>query len=254
MSYWTPRLDINKRNIGSLNINSPNINRRGAGICALAACMFWAGQGLAQTPAAQGIDITVQRNEDGNWKPVSPGFVFSKGDQLRFQVKANFDGYLYVMNYGTSGQYTSLFPRQETGTDNRIKAGTDYSVPATGAFFRVDGPPGYDAVYWVMSPIPLGDGNARPYLPLPPPGSSPPQQTLQPRCDDSILQARGLCVDSAAGPKNIAPDEKLPGNLGSISREQSRDIVIVSQSQSTLVSSPERIEGPVVYKFLVAHR
>lgn len=243
MSYWMPRL----------NTNNVNMNRR-SGIGVLAVGLCWAGLGLAQTPPAQAIDITVQRNEGGTWKPVPPGFVFSKGDRLRFQVRTNFDGYLYVMNYGTSGQYTNLFPREETGTDNRIKAGADYFVPSTGAFFRVDGPPGYDAVYWVMSPIALGNASLKPYVPLPPPPANPPPQTLKPRCDDSLLQARGLCIDSSAGPKNIAPDEKLPGNLDSISRAQSRDIVIFSQSQSTSVSSPEQLQGPVLYKFLVAHQ
>lgn len=213
-----------------------------------------AGPGFAQTAQTQRIDITVERQDGASWKAVPAGFVFPKGDHLRFRVRANFDGFLYVMNYGTSGQYSNLFPREETGTDNRIKSGTDYFVPATGASFRIDGPAGFDIVYWVMSPISLGNGAEHPYVPLPPPPSNPLPQNLKPRCDDVILHARGLCIDSSAGPKNISPDEKLPGNLSAIPRAQSRDLVIFNQSQGTSVSSPERMDGPVLYKFLIAHQ
>jgi len=213
-------------------------------------------QGGAAQKAAQKIDITVERNDGHAWTAVPPGFVFKKGDHLRFQFRANFDGYLYVMNYGTSGQYTSLFPREETGTENRVKGGANYSVPATGASFKIDGPPGFDAVYWVMSPLPLGNphSSSGSYVPLPPPppgGGAP--QNMKPRCDDTMLHARGLCIDSSAGPKTISPDEKLPENLSGFSRAQSRDIVILNQQQGTSIASPTPIDGPVLYKFLVAH-
>lgn len=219
----------------------------------LAAAMCWAVSGMAQTPS-QRIEITMERSDAGAWKAVPPGFVFQKGDHIRFRVHTNFDGYLYVMNYGTSGQYSNLFPREETGTDNRIKSGAEYFVPATGASFRIDGPAGFDVVYWVMSPVELGSGTAKPYVPLPPPPSRPVPQNLKPRCDDTILHARGLCIDSSAGPKNITPDEKLPGNLSSIPRAQSRDLVIFSETQATSISAAERMDGPVLYKFLVAHQ
>lgn len=211
-------------------------------------------RGFAEQPAGtQSIDITMERNEAGTWKAVPAGFVFHTDDHLRFRVRANFDGYLYVMNYGTSGQYANLFPREETGTDNRIKSGVEYYVPATGASFRIAGPPGFDVVYWVMSPLELGNG-APHYVPLPPPPANPVPQNLKPRCDDTILHARGLCIDSSAGPKSITPDEKLPENLSGIPRAQSRDIVIFNQTQGTSVSTPQPMNGPVLYKFLVAHQ
>ena len=252
VSCWTRRSNID-RAPARLPYGRPE---RASGSLAggLAALLCLAGHGIAQAPPAQRIDISVEHQDGGSWKAVPPGFVFNKGEHVRFRVRANFDGYLYVMDYGTSGQYTNLFPRDETGTDNRIKSGVEYFVPATDASFRVDGPPGYDAVYWVMSPIALGNGAGKPYVPLPPPPPNPVPQNLTPRCDDAVLHARGLCIDSSAGPKNIAPDEKLPESLQSIPHAQSRDLLIFSQTQSTSVSSPERMEGPVLYKFLVAHQ
>ncbi len=218
---------------------------------------LWLGAPCFAQPGvdAQRIDITVERNEGGAWKAVPPSFVFKQNDHLRFRIRTNFEGYLYVMNYGTSGRYTKLFPRVETGTANRIKSGSDYYVPATEASFRIDGPPGFDAVYWVMTPLELGNGSgsSQPQIALPPPPADPAPQTIRPRCDDTVLRARGLCVDSSAGPKNITPDEKLPENLSAIPGLRPRDLVIVNQTQGTSLSSPERTDGPILYKFLVAH-
>jgi hypothetical protein len=227
------------------------------GLLAIASGLWFAALSFAQPAApqadAQRIDITVERNEAGAWKALPPGFVFTKGDHLRFRVRANFDGFLYVMNYGTSGQYANLFPRRETGTDNRIKSGVEYNIPATEASFRIDGPPGFDTVYWVMSPLELGNTSSG-YIPLPPPPANPAPQNMKPRCDDTILHARGLCIDSSAGPKSITPNEKLPENLSAIPRAQSRDIVIFNQTQGTSISTPEQMKGPILYKFLVAHQ
>jgi Domain of unknown function (DUF4384) len=223
-------------------------------VFAITAALWFGASCLAQPrPAPQRIDITVERSEGGGWKAVPPGFVFKKDDHVRFRVRANFDGYLYVMNSGTSGQYMNLFPREETGMQNRIKSGTEYFVPSTGTSFRIGGPPGFDIVYWVMSPLALGNGSAAPYTALPPPPAHPVPHTLRPRCDDTILQARGLCVDSSAGPKPIEPDEMLPENLSKIPHLQSRDLVFFDQTQGTSVSPAERADGPILYKFLVAH-
>lgn len=238
-SFWTP---------GSSTNNTVRL-------FVIAVALGFIAQCSAQPPASSDpprIDITVERNEAGAWKAVPPGFVFKKDDHLRFRVRANFEGYLYVMDYGTSGQYANLFPRAETGTDNRIKSGAEYDVPASGASFRIDGPPGFDSVYWVMSPLKLGNRTPE-YSPLPPTPANPPPQTLRPRCDDAILRARGQCVDSSAGPRNITPEEKMPANLRSIPLARSRDIVISNQTQGTSVSPPAGMDGPIVYKFLVAH-
>jgi Domain of unknown function (DUF4384) len=210
---------------------------------------------LAQSATdAQRIDVSLERREGAAWKGVPPGFVFKNGDRLRFRVRANFDGFLYVMNYGTSGQYSNLFPREETGRQNQLQSGREYQVPATEASFRVEGPPGFDTVYWVMTPLKVDGSASHPaYVPLAPPPPNPLPQNLKPRCDDSILRARSQCIDSSAGPRNIAPDEPLPANLSGIARAKSRDLVILNQAEGTSISSPARLDGPFIYKFRVAH-
>ena len=66
-------------------------------------------------------------------------------------------------------------------------SGKEYRIPATEAWFRIDGPPGHDIVYWLVSPLPLAPGgNGVPPLPK----QKEPPKLLLPRCDDSIFRAR----------------------------------------------------------------
>jgi hypothetical protein len=196
---------------------------------------------------AQRMEITLERQQASQWKAVDPGFVFDKGDRVRFRFRANFNGYLYVMDYGTSGNYSLLFPREETGRENRIESGKEYQVPATQAWFRIDGPPGHDIVYWLVSPLALPNGAELPRTKQPP-------KTLLPRCDDSIFRARGLCIDSSAGLRGIPETEALPENLKGVPRARSRELVIMRKEDSSLVSSPVPLTGPVVYQFRLAHK
>ncbi|HLJ47005.1 MAG TPA: DUF4384 domain-containing protein [Bryobacteraceae bacterium] len=208
--------------------------------------------GAAQSQ--QKMEITLERGDVPGWKAVPSNLVFQQNDRLRFRIRTNFDGYLYVMNYGTSGKYETLFPRAETGTDNLLKAGADYTVPATKAAFRVGGPAGYDVVYWILSPTPLGGSAAGAHPILPPPPPKTPDPNMTPRCDDTLFRSRSLCLDTSAGPRNVTAEEKLPDNLGDIPLTTSRDLVILNQQEHAVVSAPTPLTGPVVYEFRVAHK
>jgi hypothetical protein len=204
---------------------------------------------FAQAP--QRIKVTVERQDQAGWRAVNPATVFAAGDRLRFRVSTSFAGYLFVMDQGTSGSYDLLFPRAETGTDNRIEASKDYTVPATQGSFRVGGPQGHDVIYWVLSPAELG----RQYKPLPPPpatGSAP--TSMQPRCDDAIFKARGDCIDASAGLRAVPAGEKLPENLSGVGSANSRDLVFTEEPGQTLVSSPASLSGPIIYELRLAHR
>jgi hypothetical protein len=65
---------------------------------------------------------------------------------------------------------------------------------------------------------------------------------MKPRCDETILRARGDCVDTSAGPK---PQKNDPA---------SRDLMFMRQKNSSVISSPAPLEKPVVYEFRLAHR
>ncbi len=223
---------------------------------------FLAGMVVAAVCAAQTksleqgphrMELMLERKDGAAWKAVDPGTIFAGNDYVRFRVKTNFDGYLYVMNHGTGGSYTTLFPREDTGLANRIQAGKEYVVPATEGAFRVDGPAGHDIVYWVLTPVELSGGHKHAPLPPPPPPSTKAPANLIPRCDDTILRARGDCVDSSAGAK-AADAGQLPKNIKAYARGGDQDLVFMKKQGRSVVSSPTPLTGPVVYEFRLAHK
>jgi hypothetical protein len=211
-----------------------------------------------QQPPPRRMIIHVETRTDGDWKTVDPATIFDSGAQVRFRVQANFAGYLYVMNHGTSGDYSLLFPREDTGMRNELEPDKEYIVPATeGGAFRITGPPGHDIVYWMVTPLELAPGrSAHPgYVPLPPPPPAGTKlNTLVPRCDDAVFRARGECVDSKAGPRRVEDRSTLPPNLKSVPNLRSRELVFIREKNAAVVSSPAGATGPVVYEFRLAHK
>ena len=202
------------------------------------------------------LEITVEQRSASGWNKVDPATIFESGARLRFRVKSNFRGFLYVMNQGTSGSYTLLFPREDTGSNNRLEPGREIVVPATDGAFSVTGPEGYDIVYWMMTPMAVASGQTRPgYVPLPPPPPAGTKlNTLKPRCDDTIFRARGECIDKEAGPHKVSAIEALPQNLKAVPELKARELVFIRENGASVVSTPPGLSGPVVYEFRVAHK
>jgi hypothetical protein len=216
-------------------------------LCAAAACAQT--KTLAEGPHR--MELMLERLDGNTWRGIDPGLVLNQGDRVRFRFRTNFDGFLYVMNQSTSGKYEQLFPREDTGQENRIAAASEYMVPATSAAFRIAGPPGYEIVYWLVVPSKLSDGAPRKTPPAPAPRPAP---TLYPRCDDAVLKARGDCVDSSAGPKLIPRGEQVPPHLAAPFQDGPRDLMFLRQKNTAVISSPEPLSGPVMYEFRLAHR
>jgi Domain of unknown function (DUF4384) len=216
--------------------------------CALGVSSHAAGDGGYR------MEIMLDRLDAGAWHAVDPGLVLDHSDRVRFRFRTNFDGYLYVLNQSTSGNYEQLFPREETGQDNHVRSGNEYLVPATDTLFRIDGPAGYEIVYWLVSPVRLSNG----FRSAPPPPRSPGEKTapptLLPRCDDSILRSRGDCIDNGAGLKLVPRDGQLPQNLAGAAPQKPQDLLLLRQKEASVVSSPVPLDGPVIYEFHLAHR
>lgn len=234
----------------------------GGGLLAAALCLPCPpalGQAPSQSPRR--MEIILEKRENSNWRAVDPRLVLDQGDHVRFRIRTNFDGYLYVMNQSTSGRYTLLFPSEDTGQKNQIQAGREYLVPATAGSFRITGPAGHEIVYWLMTPVDLqGGAEARQdYVPLPPPpkpGAAPP--ALTPRCDDTVLRARGDCVDNSAWPKAVGEKEKLPENLaGRVpagAGAAARELMFVRRQQTSVVAAPAASSEPAIFEFRLAHK
>jgi hypothetical protein len=222
----------------------------------IAAAAVFAGLAFSQsrtmTEGAHRMEIVLERLDGNDWRAVDPALVLAQGDRVRFKFSTNFDGFLYVMNQSTSGKYEQLFPGSETGQENRIAANRQYQVPATSTAFRVAGPPGYEVVYWLVTPARLTD--APPRFGAPPPDLTVKPPTLIPRCDDSVLRARGDCVDHSAGLKLVPRGEELPQNLTGAAENTPRDLLFMQQKDTAVIASTAPLTGPVIYEFRLAHR
>lgn len=211
----------------------------------------------AQAEVNHRIDLVLEKKEGTSVRTVEPNYVFSTGDKVRFRLKSAVNGYLYVMNRGSSGTWQQLFPRDGLTQSRTVASGRQYLVPASGTgWFQVTGPPGYDNVYFLISPVDLGKS---------PQGSNPQQAssseadaaafaTATPRCDDELFRARGECLDTHAGLKPLGKGESLPGQFSQFPVMTSRDLIVVDNTSDTSVSSTEPFQGPSVYRFRIAHK
>lgn len=213
-----------------------------------------AATGLPSAQAAdpQRVRVIVEREEGSGWRPMNPATVFAPNERLRFRLTTNFSGFLYVMNHGTAETYEMLFPRNDTGSDNRIEAGKEYLVPATQGWFRIAGPAGQDVMYWLVSPVEMPPGYQ--HLPPPPPHDANLPSPMHPRCDDQVFKARGECIDNSAGMRPVEAGEKLPSNLNGVAGPTPRELLFLEEKGGTVLSSKQPLTGPVIYELRLAHR
>jgi hypothetical protein len=212
----------------------------------------------AQAELNHRIDLVLEKKEGTSSRTVDPNYVFSAGDKVRFRLKSAVNGYLYVIDQGSSGLWQQLFPRDELTQSRRVASGQQYLVPASGSgWFQVTGPPGYDNVYFLISPVDLGKSLSSTRQEQQQSSTEDPAAafaTATPRCDDELFRTHGECLDTHAGLKPINKGESLPGKLSQYAVMTSRDLIVVDNSKDTSVSSTEPFEGPSIYRFRIAHK
>jgi hypothetical protein len=209
----------------------------------------------SQSPGKAAFSIRLEQKKDNVVVSVPQTTVFHNGDILRFRLESKTDGYLYVVDKGTTGGTAVLFPAASGAADNHIQASRSYLVPADGdGWFQVDGPSGFDTLYFLISAtsisLPAASQPGEPKAPQPqalPPG-------LLPRCNDEIFKARGECLDSSAGVTPLAPDAAVPRELIPFARTASRDIVLTDDGDHTQVQAAPSATLPLIYTFRLAHR
>jgi hypothetical protein len=198
------------------------------------------------------ITIRLEQKNGDDSKVVPQNTVFHNGNILRFRLTSRIAGYLYVVDKGTTGQTTTLFPvATGPGSQNKIEPDQTMVVPATGdGWFEVSGPSGFDTIYLLVSASPI----------LIPPAALPETQaipvlppSLLPRCNDEIFKARGECIDSSAGAAPLPPDAPVPRELVPFAKSASRDIILTDDGDGVTVKPAPSATLPVIYTFRLAH-
>lgn len=84
------------------------------------------------------------------------------GETVRFGLRVNRDAYVTLINIGTSGDVTVIYPNR-FHPSHFVRAGQDVTIPPPDAGFTltVQGPPGFDQVRAVatMEPVAIHRGN-----------------------------------------------------------------------------------------------
>lgn len=101
------------------------------------------------------------RDTNGDAVRIDPSRVFRAGDQIRFSLETNTDGYLYVFHTENNGEPQMLYPnaRLDEG-ENFIEAHVPYDIPWSGEapenrWFVFDNNPANERLYIVVSREPL---------------------------------------------------------------------------------------------------
>jgi hypothetical protein len=106
---------------------------------------------------ALGLRYTILKRTGDGQAETDADAVFHAGDRIRLAVETNDDGYLYVVNRGSSGTWKVLFPSAEIKDgDNRIQKHVRFEIPA-GYTFTFDEQPGEEKLFIVLSRQPEPD-------------------------------------------------------------------------------------------------
>jgi hypothetical protein len=106
---------------------------------------------------ALGLRYTILKKKGEEQAEADADATFHAGDRIRLAVEANDDGYLYVVNRGSSGTWKLLFPSPEIKDgDNRVHKRIRYEIPA-GYTFTFDEQAGEEKLFIVLSRQPEPD-------------------------------------------------------------------------------------------------
>lgn len=104
------------------------------------------------SPSATGLPgtkITIELMRKGKLSFVKPTFTFRSKDQIRLRMRTNFEGYVTVLNLGSSGKINLLYPVE--GRDNFVKPTADYQIPNGDGWIIFDDTTGTEIISVIMS-------------------------------------------------------------------------------------------------------
>jgi uncharacterized protein DUF4384 len=206
---------------------------------------LWAQKQPPSAPRASDrahLDLVMERSEEKQWKALDPQTVLDNGNSLRFRLQASFSGYLYAYYRGSGGEAEWLYPSPVSTSNNRIESGATYLIPSSTTSYTVSGKPGFDVVYWLISPKPLSGGER-----MPPRDDERVPRTMIPRCREDVTD-RTACLDGRAGAVRAAqfPDSGRSGL-------RARELRLNATGETTHIEAIDGL-GVFVYEFRIAHR
>jgi hypothetical protein len=168
------------------------------------------------------------RTPDCDIREVDSSHTFHSGDKVRLQIEANVDGYLYVLQKGSTGKDRMLFPDPRiNGGDNKIARGILYSVPGN-QWFTFDNNPGTENLTVAVSRTPMK--------------SVVPPTALKQTASN---QSKGREEEGLVSVVSVV--EELNQNV------RSRDLVFIQEKAPVVTAPAQSISAPVVQSTIVVN-
>lgn len=190
-----------------------------------------------------GLRYSLLKRTDSGVEEVDTATAFRAGHRIRLSVEVNDPGYLYIVNRGSSGAWTVLFPSSEiAGGDNRVLPGRRYEIPS-GYTFTFDETPGEEKLFVVVARRPEADLEKLIYnlgeKGAPEPDQRQPKVMLAAnisRIDDMLVgrlrnaYARDLIIEKVddKAPVNSRPPEKAVYTVNPSGRSDARVIADIT--------------------------
>jgi hypothetical protein len=99
-----------------------------------------------------GLQYSIDLVRGAHQQTVGSQYAFQSGDEIKFRVQPNIDGYLYVFVQNSDGSKDVLFP--DNNERNDIQRGFEYVIPRDGTF-AFDDNPGVENVRLILSRRPI---------------------------------------------------------------------------------------------------
>ena len=104
------------------------------------------------------IWLEKQTNCTGAFSLVAPTSIFRSGDCVRVKFRLNFEGYLTIINRGSSGSIDKIYPLKNQ--NNKIFPKTDNLIPDNRGWEFFD-EKGNENLFFIVSKLPLKDDSHR---------------------------------------------------------------------------------------------
>ncbi|HEY9844444.1 MAG TPA: DUF4384 domain-containing protein [Candidatus Obscuribacterales bacterium] len=108
-------------------------------------------------PGARGVRIKSDSSQTFQHLELAENGVLRSGDEFQIRFTPAQDAHVYVINVDSSGQVYAMLPNPEGMSDNRLRAGRSYTLPAEGKYYQLDNQTGTETIYLMAAREPMSD-------------------------------------------------------------------------------------------------
>jgi len=106
---------------------------------------------------SRGVKIKPDSPQEYNQQELKENGVLKSRDEFQLRFTPSQDAYVYVISVDSHNQVYPMLPNPEGMSDNHLKAGHAYTLPADGKYYQLDDQPGQETLYLLAARQPMAD-------------------------------------------------------------------------------------------------